>query len=418
MPQLLTGATGSIGAHTLARMAASDSIRKIYCLVRGPDPTKRVLDSLAERQLHLNPNGRAKIVALTADVSKTDFGVGEAMMKKLQESVTIILHIAWPVNFNLPLRTFEPHLAGLQNLLRLSMSVPGPEPARLFFCSSVSTAFNMPAGSTVPNGPVHDFEHADAMGYAQSKLVGEHIVLNAARAGARSYVLRVGQVVGDSAAGLWNDKEAIPSMIRSALTLKALPLLNQSCSWLPVDTLATAILELCQAVENEPSPREVDAVDPPVFYNMVNPHEFAWEDILQELKEAGLDFGAVPTSDWLAMLRKSAGSGDVEKNPAVKLLDFYEREHGFERSQNTGGAPNGLSNGINTGRVNGRPVSIRRKSVTSVQERPRGLRFDTSMAQRDCAVLRAPPKLLEDGYIKKFVAAWLSKWRSAAMNGS
>ena len=39
------------------------------------------------------------------------------------------------------------------------------------------------------------------MGYARSKPVGEYIVRDAARAGARSHVLRVGQVVGDTVEG-------------------------------------------------------------------------------------------------------------------------------------------------------------------------------------------------------------------------
>ena len=392
-------------------MAASDSIRKIYCLVRGPDPTRRVLDSLSERRLKLRASGRAKIVALASDLSKPDFGVGEATAQTLRESDTLILHNAWPVNFNLPLRTFEPHLAGLRNLLRLSMSVPRPEPARLFFASSVSTAFNMPANSSVPEAPVENFEHADGMGYAQSKLVGEHIVLNAARAGARSYVLRIGQVVGDSAAGIWNDREAIPSMIRSALALKALPRLRQRCSWLPVDTLATAIFELCQAVENEPCPRDVDALDPPVIYNMVNPHEFAWEDLLTELKEAGMDFEAVSTGVWLKMLRESARYGDVEKNPAVKLLDYYEREYGAQ-TPTVPKKPVGLHlNSIKKGMVNGYTPHTAGKGPGGMQEQSRGLRFETKMAQRDCAVLRTPPNLIEGGYIKRFVAAWLPEWR-------
>lgn len=95
----------------------------------------------------------------------------------------------------------------------------------MLFCSSISTALNTPNSATVPEAPIADFAHASQMGYARSKLVGEHIVHNAARASARSYVLRVGQIVGDTVKGVWNEKEFIPSMVRSALTLKTLPAL-------------------------------------------------------------------------------------------------------------------------------------------------------------------------------------------------
>lgn len=50
----------------------------------------------------------------------------------------------------------------------------------------------MPYLASIPEAPIADFTHVLQMGYARSKLVGEHIVCNAARAGARSYVLRIG----------------------------------------------------------------------------------------------------------------------------------------------------------------------------------------------------------------------------------
>ena len=99
----------------------------------------------------------------------------------------------------------------------------------MLFCSSISTALNTPPSASIPEAPIADFTHASQMGYARSKLLGEHIICNAARAGARSYVLRIGQVVGDTAKGVWNDIDFIPSMVRSALTLKALPTLREVC---------------------------------------------------------------------------------------------------------------------------------------------------------------------------------------------
>lgn len=208
-------------------MAARDEIDKVYCPVRGANPMQRILDSLKERGLELPEASKAKIIALAADLSQPDFGLDASILAQMKKEVSLIVHIAWPVNFNLPLASFEPHIAGLYNLLRFSLRVHKPQPAQLFFCSSISTALNTPHPSSIPDAPIEDLSRAASMGYAQSKLVGEHIVLNAARAGARSYVLRIGQIVGDARSGVWNDKEFIPSMIRSALTLKALPTLQE-----------------------------------------------------------------------------------------------------------------------------------------------------------------------------------------------
>ena len=137
-----------------------------------------------------------------------------------------MVHIAWPVNFNIPLQSFEPHIAGLHRLLQFSLSVNRPEPAQVFFCSSISTAWNTPSPASIPNAPIESFDCVSRTGYARSKFVGEHMVENAARAGARSYVFRIGQIVGDTHQGVWNDKEFLPMLIRSALTLKSLPILQ------------------------------------------------------------------------------------------------------------------------------------------------------------------------------------------------
>ena len=154
--------------------------------------------------------------------------------------LTSILSSAWAVNFNVGIRSFEEqHIKGVHNLVQFSLSVLTPVPARFFFCSSVATTLGSPRSATILEIPILDLNAALPQGYARSKLVSEHIVRNAARdAGALTRTLRIGQIVGDGKMGLWNDTEAIPLIIRSALTLKVLPALDETESWLPVDISA------------------------------------------------------------------------------------------------------------------------------------------------------------------------------------
>lgn len=328
-------------------MVNSDTVRKIYCLVRGENPMDRVLQSLKERGLTLESSSEYKIEALSTDLSKPDLGVTKEKIEQFKTEVTLIIHLAWPVNFSIHLQSFEPHLAGLRTLLALSLDVHRPEPARLFFASSISTAENTPPPAVIVDAPVDDFSHAIDMGYAQSKLVGEHMVLNAARSGARSYVLRIGQIVGDLQSGFWNDNEYVPSMIRSALSMKALPALNEECSWIPVDTLATAILEVSRTVQSAPKPCAIDSINPPVIYNMCNPHSFSWDQLLEKVRQAGLEFETMPYGDWMQLLRDSAAKGDEEQNPAVKLLDHFELRYNMSKSAS------GNDSGVNKNKVNG-----------------------------------------------------------------
>ena len=280
---------------------------------------------------------------------------------------------AWAVNFNLGLHTFEEqHIQGVHNLVQFSLSVSTPAPARFFFCSSIATALGSPRPATIPETPIFDLKAALPQGYARSKLVSEHIVRNAARdAGALTRILRIGQIVGDRKMGLWNDTEAIPLIIRSALTLKALPALDETESWLPVDTLAATILDLA-GISTGAIPAPDSDVD--LVYNIVNPHTFSWTNsILPELHRSGLDFSTVPVAEWLQKLREYENSGgDTGRNPAVKLIGHFESMYGDGR----------------TGEI----------------------RFETTIAQKHSVALRETPRLVEEGYIRRFVKVWSAKW--------
>lgn len=277
------------------------------------------------------------------------------------------------MNFNLGIRSFEEqHIKGVYNLAQFSLSVSTPAPARFFFCSSIATALGTPSPATILETPISDLKAALPQGYARSKLVGEHIVQNAARdAGALTRILRIGQIVGDGKLGLWNDTEAIPLIIRSALTLKVLPALDGAESWLPVDTLATIILDLA-GISTGAIP--VSEFDRDLVYNLQSPHTFSWtSSLLPELQRSGLDFTTVPVAVWLKKLRDyEKNGGDPERNPAVKLIDHFEAMYGKEK----------------TGGVN----------------------FEINTAEKHSLALRNSPRLIEDGYIKKFVRIWLEKW--------
>ena len=279
------------------------------------------------------------------------------------------------MNFNLGIQSFEEqHIQGVHNLVQFSLSVSTPAPARFFFCSSIATALGSPRPATIPETPVFDLKAALPQGYARSKLVSEHIVRNAARdAGALTRILRIGQIVGDRRTGLWNDAEAIPLIIRSALTLKVLPALDEAESWLPVDTLAATILDLAGISTGE---IPVSGSDTDLVYNIVNAHTFSWTKVLlPELHRSGLDFSTVPVAEWLQKLRDYEKSGgDTGRNPAVKLIDHFESMYG------------------------------NRKAGEVI--------FETKTAQKHSAALRETPRLIEEGYIRRFVKAWLAKWEA------
>ncbi|CAG8156043.1 unnamed protein product [Penicillium nalgiovense] len=318
---VLTGATGSLGAHIAVQLAQSDRVKKVYCLVRASTTIaarRRVAQSLRTRavSLTLSPAAERKIVALPSNLSdSTDLGLGAEVYAQVKKSVTAVIHCAWSVNFNWALESFEgPCIAATRNLLDLCLSAEGPRPASFSFCSSVSTVARTP-DNWVSEALPESLSYAQGMGYAQSKLVTENIVNRAAHAtGMTARVLRAGQIVADTTHGIWNTTEAIPMILQTAKTIKALPQLDDVLSWTPVDVMASSIIELSLS----PVADEV--------MNVTNPALIHWtHDLLPQLRETGLEFEQLPKQSWLHRLRDS--NQDAEVNPPIKLLNFFSSKY-------------------------------------------------------------------------------------------
>ncbi|KAL2818813.1 hypothetical protein BDW59DRAFT_151867 [Aspergillus cavernicola] len=318
---VVTGATGSLGAHIVAQLVHTEHVRKVFCLVRATTPLSalhRVRQSLHARFLSpsITPDAERKIVALPADLSNNvRLGLDEAAYEEIISSVTAVIHCAWSVNFNWALESFEQScIAGTRNLLDLCLETRGPLPAQFSFCSSVSTVARTP-GNWVPEALPESLSYAQSMGYAQSKLVTENIVNRACHAtNMTSRVLRVGQIIADTEHGIWNANEAIPMIFQTAETINALPLLDDILSWTPVDTVASSVIEATLS----PTASEV--------LNITNPALNHWtRDLLPLLSQVGLTFDSLPKREWLERLRTS--NTDPTLNPPIKLLDFFTAKY-------------------------------------------------------------------------------------------
>lgn len=292
--------------------------------------------------------------------------------------MTLIIHSAWAVNFNVGVQSFEAeHIAAVHHLLHLTSSAP--RRPRFYFASSVSVVGGTPRPGRVGEGPVADMAHVQRTGYGRSKYVAESIVLAAARAGVRARVLRIGQLVGDTASGTWNTSEGVPLMMQTAATLGALPEVDEEMSWLPVDWAARIIAEVCGVRSNTaPMATDEEAMGrTDLVYHVLNPNRFHWtRDMLPALKAAGLNFESLPTDQWMARLR--ASDRDPKKNPPIKLLDWFEGKYGKGAT--------GKKSGV--------------------------LEFETQETAKASESMRTIPPVTDVGYLKKVVERLRGEWVS------
>lgn len=351
---------------------ASKYVGKVYALIR-PDsqdyqsPAAHLKQSLQSRELNISLE---KVVPLDHDLTQENFGLETpALYRQLESDATHIIHCAWTVNFTIPLSAFEPQLLGLHRLLAFTAQTS--QNARLVFCSSIAVAQSATEPAKVASAPMPSLEDCSSMGYGQSKLVAERVVESAVKRGVNATVLRIGQIIPGRSRGtkLWNPNEAVPLMVRSASkgSACALPLLDSAgdaCSWIEADTLADTILQLAGIERNE---RTTDAIQPEreLVYNVVNPHEFSWNDeLLPALRRAGLEFDTVSWQEWLERLESS--TEDVSVSPSRKLLGFWSKQ-------------------------------IQRKDP---------LTFDTTAAEAASSALTQALRVVDENFIEKILAAW------------
>ncbi|KKY19536.1 putative nrps-like enzyme [Diplodia seriata] len=135
---VLTGATGALGAHILHLYRASNQTSKIYCLARGSDAhaaRERVDKALTEKRLPgltaSEHAGNSKIVVLQSQLGEANLGLTDETYARIAAETTVVMHIAWSVNFRMRLRSFEKdNIAGEQASKQQKHTSPVKEKSR------------------------------------------------------------------------------------------------------------------------------------------------------------------------------------------------------------------------------------------------------------------------------------------------
>jgi thioester reductase-like protein len=297
---LLTGVTGSLGAHLLASLQSRTDVEKVLVPIRATSPSmaaKRLEQTLSAR--HLPITFRFEVIPL----QESD-PAGYDPNEHLYSSVTHTIHAAWPVNFNYALQSYQSHIRHTVHLLN---HTSGP----FVYISSIST---FAQSQHVPESVAETPDEASDMGYARSKWVVEKLMENAGG----GIVVRVGQLTGDTVHGFWNEAEVFPAIVRSTPVLQSLPdsyPTGQQVSWLPVDIAASLINRILVQGKNN-------------LYNLVNPKYTPYKMILDRLaqKENLGKLDILPYRAWVEAIRKA----NSEKVPTTQLLRFLDQAAGAE----------------------------------------------------------------------------------------
>ncbi|KAI5814557.1 hypothetical protein BZA77DRAFT_318602 [Pyronema omphalodes] len=328
---LLTGSTGSLGSFLVAHLSQLRMVDKVLCLTRrvaeGDNAKVRQLRACESRGIQLSEECWSKIEVIEADLRAPQLGLDNTTYAFISQSITHIIHNAWPMDFNRAIESFEPHFQALQNLLQLAIHTHQSRPKmrpRIIFTSSIAAVGQYPTvmkSGPIPEIAIDDASVADNFGYAEAKWVCEKILENA---GARyskeleTMVVRIGQLTGSEMSGFWNSNEHFPALIKSSQLIGHLPIINGTLSWLPVDIAAAALAEIA-----------LHSGDVAPVCHLENPVRQPWKDVLDILRnKLQLTGKAIPFDQWWKLVE----ANDDEQNIAKRLAKFFHED--FHRMAN------------------------------------------------------------------------------------
>ncbi|PWY76504.1 NRPS-like enzyme [Aspergillus sclerotioniger CBS 115572] len=332
---VLTGSTGSLGSHCLAELVKSPHVARVICLNRSRtevsatrladvDGTARLSRALADKRIALDGAGWSKIQIYETNLSADLLGLSPSEYAMLQSGVTHIVHTAWPMDFKWQLSSFRPHLQMLHNLLRLAQDGHIARPTikpRLLFVSSIATVgrYALVRGERIiPESPMDTVDCANSIGYAEAKLACEWILEQATREHPEEVevcYVRLGQIAGARSTGFWNPQEHFPALVKSSQLAGALPQLQGTLSWIPVDDAARVLINLALSEQK-----------PAIVYHLENPVRQSWSDILSSIGTQLDIVQFLPFEGWLDRITHIPSTGKPDQNPVLQLEEFFRQD--------------------------------------------------------------------------------------------
>ncbi|KAG6835248.1 putative NRPS-like protein biosynthetic cluster [Arthromyces matolae] len=299
---LLTGSTGNLGSEILAVLLEDARVDHVYAFNRPSQEAisveQRQLKAFNQRGLKIELLASPKLSYISGDATQSNLGLDHSQYIQLSRSVNIIIHNAWKLDFNLSLSAFEPNVQGTRHLIDLLKSGPRPTDSRFLFTSSVASAQSWPrASGPYPEEVLNDASYAVGGGYGEGKYVAERILV---KSGLPTTSFRIGQLSGGKPKGAWATTDWVPILVKSSVTIGLLPDLEGVLSWIPMDAVATAMVDA--VLGNAQLPHAV---------NIVHPRPIEGKQVISFIQSAikevfGHHLKIVPFTEWLVAIEDRA----------------------------------------------------------------------------------------------------------------
>lgn len=324
---LVTGATGSLGGHLAYHLAQLGDVKTVICLNREnrEDPYARQHKAMREKGIRFPEDLKPKLRVLQADTSKPMFGLGKSEYDSLASSVTHLIHNAWPMSAKRPLSGFESQFQAFRNLIDFAGEAASRRPQTFKFSlqmvSSIGVVGHYGLDASQHGEQIVVLEKRATIqsvltnGYSEAKWGCERMLdetLQKHPDRFRAMVVRLGQIAGSKTSGYWSPMEHFGFLIKSSQTLNALPDVDGTLYWTPVNDIASTLADLVLSNRT-----------PHAFYHIDNPVGQQWREMNAILADALHIPRLLRFEDWLERVR----TAPPQDNPASLLAEFLESNY-------------------------------------------------------------------------------------------
>lgn len=320
---LVTGASGSLGSHLVYHIAQLPDVKTVVCLNREnkAEPYERQQKAMRGKGIRFPEALKSKLLVLQTDSSKPMFGLPEVEYERLLNSVTHLVHNAWPMSAKRPLSGFESQFQVMRNLIDFGCDAASRRPESFQFSfqmvSSIGVVGHYGLASydgrrtMVPERRV-GIDTVLPNGYGDAKWGCERMLdetLHQFPKRFRTMAVRLGQIAGSKTSGYWNPMEHFGFLIKSSQTLNALPDVDGTVFWTSVNDIAGTLSDL---VLSKRAPHAI--------YHIENPVGQSWRETNAILADALKITDLIPFDEWVERVRNAP----QRNNPASTLLDFLD----------------------------------------------------------------------------------------------
>jgi len=321
---LLTGATGFLGAFLLTELLKRTQAT-VTCLVRessrnagdAADVTMRLRKRL-QQYGEWDGASASRVIVIAGDLTRPMFGLSEDDYAKLANRIDTIYHSAAEVNLLYAYRNLKAaNVDGTREVLRFAVT---RKLKRMHHVSTLSMMSSLERqGQVLREDDELDRVGSLIGGYAQSKWIAEKLVEQARKRGVPVAVYRPHRITGHSKTGVWNADDMVCRLLRCCFEAKAVPDLEATIEFAPVDFVASAIVELSL------KPGSLGK-----NFHLVNQSTARLTELVEMVKRLGYLLVPLPYVDWQQRMFGVASNPGSPSHVLMPMFSEQMTEHMLE----------------------------------------------------------------------------------------